>query len=388
MRADGVPGVLILGGSANALSIGRSLGRQGVQVALSQMAGRPEKRSRWFSGSYPFESRAGAQAYWRELLARPELAGRVLLACDDDALEFLARERATLVDRFLLDDSIPELQIALLDKRKTIELARRAAVPAPRLWDVPAAAGAERVLDEVRYPAIAKPVHSHLFQRAFGTKGRKFFVAEDADQLRAALARLEGAGIDAIVVEKIPGPDSLLGSYYTYVTADGTRLFRYTKKIVRRYPKNEGLACCHVSEWDEELAALGERFFTGIGFRGFGNVEFKRDPRDGELKLIECNARFTAAQELLVRCGVDSARMVYDHLTGRPVTGVQTYRQGVLFWAPLRDFKAFRELQRAGELSLGGWLRSLLRPRTYPYLSLSDPLPFLDGTLGRLVRGK
>jgi predicted ATP-grasp superfamily ATP-dependent carboligase len=109
---------------------------------------------------------------------------------------------------------------------------------------------------------------------------------------------------------------------------------------------------------------------------------------DGELKLIECNARFTAAQELLVRCGVDSARMVYDHLTGRPVTGVQTYRQGVLFWAPLRDFKAFRELQRAGELSLGGWLRSLLRPRTYPYLSLSDPLPFLDGTLGRLVRGK
>jgi D-aspartate ligase len=388
MRSDGLPDVLILGGSANALSIGRSLGRQGVRVSISQPAGRPEQRSRWFAESHPFESRAEAHAAWRALLARPELAGRVLLACDDDAIEFLARERGALADRFLLDDSIPELQLALLDKRKTIELARASGVPAPRLWDVSAGDGAERVLDEVAYPAIAKPVHSHLFQRAFGTKGRKFFVAESAVELRAALERLAGAGIDAIVAEKIPGPDSLLGSYYTYVTADGTRLFRYTKKIVRRYPKNEGLACCHVSEWDEELAELGERFFTGIGFRGFGNVEFKRDPRDGVLKLIECNARFTAAQELLYRCGVDSARMVYDHLTGRPVSQVGSYRQGVLFWAPLRDFKAFRELNRAGELSLGGWLRSLLRPRTYPYLSLSDPLPFLDGTLGRIVKGK
>ena len=50
-----------------------------------------------------------------------------------------------------------------------------------------------------------------------------------------------------------------------------------------------------------------------------GNVEFKRDTRDGRLKLIECNHRFTAANELVRRAGIDLARIAYDRACGDDV---------------------------------------------------------------------
>ena len=50
---------------------------------------------------------------------------------------------------------------------------------------------------------------------------------------------------------------------------------------------------------------LGLALFGHAGLRGVANVEFKRDPRDGRLKLIECNARFTAANGLLTASGID-----------------------------------------------------------------------------------
>ena len=72
-----------------------------------------------------------------------------------------------------------------------------------------------------------------------------------------------------------------------------------------------GNACYHISSWEPEAADLGEKFFRGINLRGLGNIEFKRDLRDGKLKVIECNARFTAAQELLNRSGMDISEIIY-----------------------------------------------------------------------------
>ena len=189
-----------------------------------------------------------------------------------------------------------------------------------------------------------------------------------------------------MIVEKCPGPDSLLGSYYTYIDADGRSLFSYTKRIIRRYPKNEGIASYHVAEWDEDIAAMGRRFFERIGFRGLGNVEFKRDPRDGVLRIIECNPRFTAAQELLRRCGMDAAWIVYSQIAGLPVPEIESYRQGLHYWYPLRDARAFLELRRARELTLLGWLRSLVHRQVFPTFQLLDPGPALRSALSRFGR--
>jgi hypothetical protein len=184
-------------------------------------------------------------------------------------------------------------------------------------------------------------------------------------------------GLEIIVCELIPGPDDLLSSYYTYIAPNGQHLFHFTKRIIRRSPPNFGLGSYHATEWLPDTAEMGKRFFCGIGFRGLGNIEFKRDPRDGQLKLIEVNARFTAAQELLVRAQMDIAWIVYLHVTGGVVPTVNGFKEHLRLWYFLDDFDAYRDLRALGQLSFLSWVRSISSPQVLPYFSFHDPKPAL-----------
>jgi predicted ATP-grasp superfamily ATP-dependent carboligase len=384
MTSRAQPPVVVLGGSTNALSIARSLGRIGVAVHVSVTEGGPASYSRYRARVYPIPPRCPAQEHWaRLLLPSPSgLEGSVLFVCNDDAVEFIARHRDGLAGRYVLDDAVPGVQQAMLDKRRTLELAAAAGIGIPRFWAVNGVADIDRLAGDLLYPAIVKPLHSHEFQKKFG--GRKFFSARDAGELRARLRDVLDAGLGAMINEWVPGPDSLLASYYSYIDRSGTPLFDFTKRIIRRFPKNQGLACYHATTWDPEMAALGRRFFEAVGLRGLGNVEFKKDLRDGVWKVIECNPRFTAAQELLVRAGIDIAVLIYRHLTGGPLPDVRDYRRGVRLWYPVRDLRAFLELRRLGELTTIDWLRSVLHPQALPYFRATDPLPSIAPHLAEL----
>lgn len=189
-----------------------------------------------------------------------------------------------------------------------------------------------------------------------------------------------------MAVEYIPGPDTQLSSYYTHLDSEGRHLFHFTKRVIRRSPPRVGAGCYHATEWLPETAEMGARFFRNSGFTGLGNIEFKRDQRDGLLKVIECNARVTEAHELLVRSGMDTAMLVYRHLTGSGGHASGDYREGMHLWYPELDFDACRALRREGELTLFGWLKSVARKQCFPYFSITDPWPaikLIERTLRR-----
>jgi predicted ATP-grasp superfamily ATP-dependent carboligase len=197
----------------------------------------------------------------------------------------------------------------------------------------------------------------------------------DAEGLRRAYGRLAAMGVPAVAMEVIPGGDDRLCSYYAYVGDDGVPLIEFTKRHPRRYPPRQGRATYHVTTWDPEVAAIGAAFFRAAGWRGLGNIEFKRDPRDGALKLIECNARFTAADALVTRSGIDFANFAYARLAGRPRAAPSGYERGMVLWYPLEDFLAFLELRREGTATWSGWIRDALQADLFPYMRWDDPLP-------------
>lgn len=368
------PRAVLLGTGETALAVARSLGARGVPVIVSGPSAGTAARSRFCAATQLFDDPALAAASWTEwLLGRDApLAGSVVLSTCDEGLDFVARHHAALAARYRLDMFQPGLHLALLDKQRTLELGRAAGVAIPSFWSVAGGGDLRRALDEVRYPAIIKPIHSHLFRAQLGVK---HLPANDADELvRNATVALDG-GHPFMLCEMIPGPDSLLSSYYTYLTPEGERLFDFTKRVMRRYPANEGGATYHLTERLPRTAEAGRRFFAGIGFQGLGNVEFKLDRRDGELKLIECNARFTAAQALLAAAGVDTAWLAYRRALGEQVERIETWREGLCLWAPLADFRAFRQLRGEGKLGAAAWLRSVLRPALFPQFSIGDPMP-------------
>jgi predicted ATP-grasp superfamily ATP-dependent carboligase len=112
-----------------------------------------------------------------------------------------------------------------------------------------------------------------------------------------------------------------------------------------------------------------------VGLRGVGNVEFKRDPRDGEYKIIECNHRFTAASDLVRHSGIDMPLLAYKRALGLPYDPIRGYRLGVRMWHPIEDVRSLRGYREEGSLTVGAWLRSLWHRQHFPLLSLDDPGP-------------
>ena len=222
-------------------------------------------------------------------------------------------------------------------------------------------------------------MHSHEFVRHF--PGMKAFVVENDEEMRSALSRTVTLGVEMIATEIIPGADDQFFSYYSYIDEDGHPLLHVTKRKLRQYPIHFGSGCFHTTNWDPEAAELGLRFFEGVGVRGLANVEFKRDARDGRLKLIECNHRFTAATGLLRAAGADLPLFVYNKLTDRPLPRVEGYDTNLTMWYPMRDMRAFMAYRRNGEMTFRTWARSVMRRHHYPVGSRRDTRPAVVNSL-------
>ena len=387
MTLDVSTPLLLLGGKENALSVVRHLGQLGVTVRVSGPKSCWALHSRYCAEALPVPKGSKQQDYWETLLLGNDgrLNGHMLWALSDDAIEFVNRHRERLGCRYLLDDADPGLQRDFLDKEKTLQLADAVGVDAPRRWAAENETQLAALRGEVSFPVMVKPLQSHSFTKVFGKK--LFIVEQGLDELETQVRKAWAHGLAVFVVEMIPGPDSLLSSYYTYRTATGQRLFDFTKSVIRRWPVNRGNACYHKTGWLPETAAAGTKFFDGVGLRGLGNIEFKRDPRDGKLKVIEVNARFTAAQELVRRAGVPIDLIIYCHLTKQPLPAFKMASLEYRMWYPLRDFLGFVELWRRGELSARGWLRSVFSGRHISTLvSVSDPKPAIGACTALLSR--
>ena len=384
------PAIIVDGVGGSALSLARSLARQGVEVTLLASPWSLERFSRSVRGGR-VRPVVGDAADWTRFLLGPAsepLRGGVVLACSDTALEIVREHRDELAARFVLDASDPDVQRRLLGKLTTYEAAREAGVPTPRFWRADDEAQVAAHAGEYVYPLLVKPLFSHLFEPVFGAK---YLRVTGFDELLDAYRRAQAHDLDVMLLEEIPGPDDRLCSYYTYFDETGAMLCDFTKRIVRRFPPSRGTGCYHVTDWNPEARSLGLRLFRHVGLVGIGNVEFKRDTRDGELKIIDCNARFTAANGLLVASGCDLGSFVYHRLAGnapRPPCD-RLYRTGLHLWRPGADVRAFLALRARGELGAVAWAASLAHRQVLPFFSVRDPGPAVVGVVrfaGRVVQ--
>ena len=373
------PPAVILGGGGTALPVARSLGDAGVPVYALGSQGDPVRHSRRCTQFVTLGREPGMQERWLEWL-RSAPAGSVVLPCEDEGLDLIARNRDVLLDLGLVPfEARDEVLLAMLDKHETYRLCQQLGIEAPLSFRVHTDEDIAHALERLSYPCALKPVHSHEFVRHF--PGMKAFEVDSDEEARSALSRTVSLGIEMIATEIIPGADDQFFSYYSYIDDEGHPLLHVTKRKLRQYPVHFGSGCFHTMTWDPEAAELGLRFFEGVGLRGLGNVEFKRDSRDGRLKLIECNHRFTAATGLLRAAGADLPLFVYNKLTDRPLPRTEGYDTDLTMWYPMRDVRAFLAYRRNGEMTFRTWLRSIRRRHYYPVGSLSDTRPALVNLL-------
>jgi len=385
---DENPPAVTFGGEGIAFPVVRSLDRAGVRAYA--VGGDPEYNpiaySRHCAGYTDLGSKEGVVDRWLDWLAGEAPRGAVLMPCNDDSLDLIVRHRATLEELgYVPVEADDEVLAAMLDKERTYELARAAGVPTPRTWTIGSGSDLDESIEEIGYPCALKPLHTHLFARVFGV-GFKLLVANDRRELEEGLSRMTALGLEMAVTEIIPGPETELLSYCGYLDERGEPLTHFTFHKLRQYPPHFGLGCYVVSDWNQEAIDAGLHFLRGVGLRGLFHVEFKRDPRDGQLKLLECNHRFTIETMF---AATDLPLLTYNRLLGRPLPPARPYKSGVHLWSPVPDVRAFLAYRRRGELTFGRWLLSLMHRQRFHAFRWDDPLPTIRHHLtlvGRVIR--
>jgi len=369
------PPAVLLGGMTNALSAARALGRIGVSVDAVGSPESPVRASRYCRRFTPMSSPDMAERLV-DWLGAEVPRGAVLMPCEDDALDLLARRHNELeVAGFRPVPFNPDVTLALLDKARTYEIARASGVGAPRTVTLHSVADLDSAIREISLPCALKPLHIHAFARHFR---RKVIVVKTLDELRAAFSRTSALGLDMLLTEIVPGPEEDYWSYYTYVDNYGVKQLEFTKRKMRQYPVGFGGATYHIAERNAAAMDMGRSFVEGAGVRGIACVEFKRDARDGQLKIMECNARLTAANELMRIAGLDLAGAAYRDAIGLPPPYANGFSEGTRLWYPIQDILAFRMMRDSGQLTTRRWLGGLAHRQRFPVFSVTDPMPSLS----------
>jgi predicted ATP-grasp superfamily ATP-dependent carboligase len=380
------PPAVLLGGEAIAVSAARSLAPTGVQVWALGDATDPVQRSRHCHRFVEVGSKQGVQERYMAWLESEGPRGAVIVPCDDDSVELVARGRGRLEALgYLPTEANDDALLAMLDKERTYALCAEIGVPCPRTTTVTTRAEAERAAALFDYPCALKPRESHVFAAHFGILAKAVRV-HSPEELVSEFDRTAELGVSMLVTEIVPGGDDQLCSYYSYLDENGQPLYHFTKRKLRQYPPEFGLGCYQMTTWDPEVAELGLRFFQGANMRGIANVEFKRDSRDGVLKLIESNVRLTAANEQVRLAGLDIPLLAYSRVTGTEPPELRSYRVGVPLWHPIEDVRSLLMYRRRGEVSVGEWLRSLRRRQRFALWRLDDPGPTIHSFSVKLRR--
>lgn len=295
--SEAVPAVVV-GGGLNGLGVARSLARAKVPTwLLDSDPHRPEMRTR---AATPLAVRAlHGEALVEDLvqLATAKFRGArpVLLLTQEEGVRAVSRyrERLSGLYRFTLPaQSVVDTLMHKEGFQRRAEQLGGAIPPSVHihgLADLPA-------LQRLKYPVVIKPgAHAEEYSRHF----RKAYRVDSAEQGIELLRRILPVMADVVVQEWIDGPDSSIYFCLQYVDREDRVTASFTGRKIRSWPPQVGgtASCVGAPEADAELSAATSHFFRAAGVIGMASMEYKRDSRSGEWRMVEPTIGRTDYQE-------------------------------------------------------------------------------------------
>ncbi|MFZ1916808.1 MAG: hypothetical protein WAU58_04480 [Terriglobales bacterium] len=368
-------GAVVLGGDYQGLGIVRSLGRRGVPTCIVDDEHSIARYSRYAGSAVHFSNLKDERHTVDELLSlgrRLGLEGWLLYPTRDELVAAISRYRDELSQVFRVPTPEWESVQWAWDKRNTYRLAAQLGIPTPATWYPTSVAELEQ-FDELAPPFAIKPAIKEHFVYATRVKA---WCAESHAELRTLFQKayeIVGPG-EVMVQEVIPGGGSQQYSYCAFFRA-GEAVGSMVAKRRRQHPLQFGRASTFVETIEEpELEEMSERFLRAIDYYGLVELEYKLDPRDGQYKMLDVNARTWGYHTLGASAGVDFSYMLFADQMGLPVSPGKA-QPGIGWMRTTTDIPTVFLEFLAGSMGPRGYLRSLGMCRTEAVFSLEDPVP-------------
>jgi len=201
------------------------------------------------------------------------------------------------------------------DKLKTMKIAKKLGIPIPITISVN------------RFTNLKEKMQKSNISFPLVVKGKKdssnIFFANSYNELKSIIQNNQGL----IIQEYIPGDG--YGFFALFNKGEARAIFMH--KRIREYPITGGPSVVAESFYDSKLKKVGLKLLKELNWHGVAMVEFKKDNRDGEFKLIEVNPKFWGSLDLAIVAGVDFPYLTVKMATEGDIMSKFNYKTGLRF---------------------------------------------------------
>lgn len=320
-------------------------------------------------------------------LAKEEKLKPVLYSGADPYVEFIDAHLNKLREYFLIPMTEQGLWTKVMNKKSLHELAIKHGVLVPETTRPTEENFYEKIENQIKFPCIVKPTDSPSFVAKFR---KKIFYVNNREELDEALSLSKNAKLDVIVQRIIPGFDDHMYTFDAHMDQRSKVTHWTTCHKLRQYPINFGASVYTEQKYVQELYDIGAPFFEALSYKGFGEIEFKKDAETGKFYLIEINTRTTNLNSLLYKAGINFPYVAYREMTGNPLEPKAIKEDTRLVFRYLQeDLLAIRDYIKKKQLTTGSVIMSLLRRKAPAIWSSDDPKPainYMGIILGKVFR--
>lgn len=303
------------GENRSSLAVTRSLGRYGCRVVVTgQQKKNLASSSRYCVDRYavpsPLHDRPTCLATILGILSKQKID--ILFPMTEPTILLLAEYRDQFPEYTILACPALEKIRTVFDKVAIFRLAQANGIAIPKTLFVDNRDDFLVKKNEVhQFPVVIKPAMSKIpIKDGFLATGVKY--AHDKAELEKLYETEPALDFPSMIQEKVIGPGTGLFTLFQ----NGRHLALFSHQRLREKPPSGGVSVvCESVALDEEMVEASQKLLAEVDWQGVAMVEFKRDIRDGQAKLMEINGRFWGSLQLAIASGVDFPVLFLQQLT-------------------------------------------------------------------------
>ena len=297
----------------------------------------------------------------------------VLFPIADIEVSAVLKNRTKLEQYYHIPMANLDVTEKLLNKQKFNHELEKYKITHPKTFSFNDISDFKEISKQINYPCIIKPVNSVLFREEFNTK---FFRVENNRQMLDKYTRATSKNQEVIVQEIIPGDAKYMYGFDTYYDKKFTSHGNFVFRRIREWPTYSGNGVFIENAQYPELEKITTSLINKIKYYGIVDAEFKLDPRNNKLNLIEINPRCWMQISLPYRCGINLPYIAYMDAIGKKIDAIYPLKNNFKWLFFYQDLPASVRDIKNHELTIKDWIFSYTGKKEYAIFSWRDPLPF------------
>jgi D-aspartate ligase len=311
----------------------------------------------------------------------------VIIPAADQFVSAIAKHSSILQEFYIFSLDSVAVQAALATKERQYALAQQHGFPISRTSYVRSQSDLTEFLEGARLPCLLKPRQQREWEALPAgnpLRGLKLITAETAHELLASYAHAEPYQPEVMAQEIISGGDDTKYCYLSVYGRTSRRLGHCVVQEFRAYPISFGSGSLVQPVDDPEIDSMCDKFLRAIDYVGICEIEVKRDTRDGVVRLIEANPRFSGTGDSALYAGIDLGWLHYLDLIGQNPEPMNPVRFNFKHVTLRRDIPSLPQYLKRGLLTWGDIWRSYRGPLEFFDFDLHDLRPTARTLVGCL----